>query len=47
MPVFIVTAYDSPDLRKEARKFGVTEVIGKPFQPDQLLHKIRTAITHG
>jgi DNA-binding response OmpR family regulator len=41
MPVFIVTAYDSPELRKEAAKYGVCDVIGKPFQPEDLIDKLK------
>ena len=41
MPVFIVTAYDSPELRKEAAKYGVCDVIGKPFQPEDLIEKLK------
>jgi two-component system response regulator PilR (NtrC family) len=44
MPVFIVTAYDSPELRREAAKHGVCDVIGKPFQPEELVEKLRNVL---
>lgn len=44
MPIFIVTAYDSPELRAEAARYGVYDVIGKPFQPEDLIQKIREAL---
>ncbi len=44
MPVFIVTAYDSQELRREAAQYGVCDVIGKPFQPEELIEKLRGVV---
>lgn len=41
VPVMLVTAYDSPEVRKEARILEVDAYITKPFFMDELVDTIR------
>jgi len=42
--VLLVSGFLSEDLRLRARQFGVTEVIEKPVNPDNLLRSVRQAL---
>lgn len=41
VPTILVTAYDSAELRKEARALGIAEVMAKPFFMDELVIAVR------
>jgi len=40
LPVLMMTAYATPKLAVEAIKAGAIEYLGKPFEPDELLHAV-------
>jgi len=40
LPVLMMTAYATPRLAVEAIKAGAIEYLGKPFEPDELLHAV-------
>lgn len=40
LPVLLMTAYATPRLAVEAIKAGAIEYLGKPFEPDELLHAV-------
>lgn len=40
-PMALVTAYDTPEVAREARKLGVAAYIPKPFFTDQVIDTIR------
>ena len=44
IPMILFTAYDTPQLRKAARKAGVTEFIAKPFFFDQFIELTRSLL---
>jgi DNA-binding response OmpR family regulator len=44
LPVIIVTAFGSPELRARASKFNVVDVVSKPFDTEKLLEQISTAV---
>ncbi len=46
IPVIMITAYATPKLAVKAVKGGAADYISKPFEPEELLHVIRTVI-HG
>ncbi len=41
VPTLLVTAYDSPELRREARALGVDIYLSKPFFMDELVDAVR------
>lgn len=41
IPTLLVTAYDSPDVRREARALGVDIYLTKPFFMDELVDAVR------
>lgn len=41
IPMVLITAYDTPQLAREAREIGVSAYIPKPFFVDQLINTIR------
>lgn len=43
-PVLIVTAFSDPQMQKQAAELGIDGYILKPFNPTDLLQKIRTII---
>jgi FixJ family two-component response regulator len=43
-PLILITAHDSPGVRKAAKQSGVAGYLAKPFQGSTLLAAIRTAI---
>lgn len=43
-PMVLFTAYDTPQLRKEARDVGVAQFIAKPFFVDQFVNLVRTLL---
>jgi two-component system alkaline phosphatase synthesis response regulator PhoP len=44
VPVIIVTAFDSLNLRKRAEELGIIDVLSKPFEPEHLLKKLHSAV---
>jgi DNA-binding response OmpR family regulator len=40
VPIMLITAYDTIQLQREARDAGITEIVPKPFQIDQLLEQV-------
>jgi two-component system, NtrC family, response regulator HydG len=40
LPVLMITAYATPKLAVEAIKAGAMDYLGKPFEPDELLHAV-------
>ncbi len=44
IPFVMVTAYATPKLAVQAVKSGAVDYIAKPFEPEELLHLIRTAL---
>ncbi|QBQ54201.1 response regulator transcription factor [Nitrosococcus wardiae] len=43
LPIIFITAYSSNDKVKLARNAGALDILEKPFQPDVLIDRIRTA----
>jgi len=41
MPVIIITAYSTPKLAVEAYKLGAASYVTKPFNPEELLQKVK------
>jgi CheY-like chemotaxis protein len=44
VPMILITAYDTIQLQREARDAGITEIVPKPFQIDQLLEQVGTLL---
>ena len=44
IPIIFITAYESNDSRKRAMQAGAAAFLGKPFNDEQLLETIRTAL---
>ena len=44
IPVIFITAYPGKEVEKEVREMGAADFIAKPFEPDQLLEKIKRAL---
>lgn len=44
LPVIIITAFGSPELRARAGKFNVIDVVSKPFDTQKLLEQIAVAV---
>jgi CheY-like chemotaxis protein len=44
VPTVLVTAYDTPKLRREARLIGIAEFVAKPFFVDQFTQLVRTLL---
>lgn len=44
LPVIIITAFGSPELRARAGKFNVIDVVSKPFDTLKLLEQIAVAV---
>ncbi len=40
LPILMITAYATPKLAVEAIKAGAIDYLGKPFDPDELLHAV-------
>lgn len=43
-PVLIVSAFSDPQMQRQAGELGVSGYILKPFNPDELIMKIRSVI---
>jgi CheY-like chemotaxis protein len=43
-PVFMLTAYQSVELAKEAVKLGASDYLPKPFEREQILRVVRSAL---
>lgn len=43
-PVLIVTAFSDPQMQRQANELGVNGYITKPFNPDELVQKIRSML---
>ena len=43
-PVLIVSAFSDPQIRRQAGEMKVSGYLTKPFDPDDLLRKIRAAV---
>ncbi len=41
IPVLLVTAFDTPELRVEALREGAVDFLGKPFSPEELIARIQ------
>ena len=46
MPIIFVTAYDDKESRGRAMQAGAVAFLGKPFSDEQLLHTVRSALSH-
>lgn len=44
MPVIIITGYSSVDTAVEAMKNGAVDYVAKPFTPDDIITKVRSAL---
>jgi FixJ family two-component response regulator len=44
IPLILITAHDTPEVRKMAKRSGVAAYLAKPFHSSALLVAIRTAI---
>lgn len=44
LPVIIITAFGSPELRARAGKFNVIDVVSKPFDTQKLLDQIAASV---
>lgn len=41
VPVLVITAHELPDLRERVLAAGADGLLHKPFDPDELLHRMR------
>jgi two-component system, NtrC family, response regulator AtoC len=46
LPVLIITAQDSSTMTIEAMQRGAYDYLGKPFDPDEILHSVQRALDH-
>jgi DNA-binding NtrC family response regulator len=46
LPILIITGYSTVDTAVEAMKGGAADYISKPFSPEEICHKIRSALEH-
>jgi two-component system, NtrC family, response regulator AtoC len=46
LPVLIITAQDSSTMTIEAMQRGAYDYLGKPFDPDEILHTVERALEH-
>ena len=46
IPIIFITAYDSKDSRQQAMQAGAVGFLGKPFNDEQLLQSVRSALDH-
>lgn len=46
LPVLIITAQDSSTMTIEAMQRGAYDYLGKPFDPDEILHTVQRALEH-
>ena len=46
LPVLIITAQDSSTMTIEAMQRGAYDYLGKPFDPDEILHTVQRAVEH-
>jgi len=46
LPILIITGYSTVDTAVEAMKGGAADYIPKPFTPEEICHKIRSALEH-
>ena len=46
LPVIMITAYATPKLAVEAMKQGAEDYVSKPFDPDEILIKIKSILRH-
>jgi FixJ family two-component response regulator len=44
IPIIFITAYDNKDMRRQAMQAGAVEFLAKPFNDEQLLQTVRTAL---
>lgn len=44
LPVILITAYDTPDLRERAARVGVADVFHKPFRLSDIKASVRLAL---
>ncbi|MBU1355051.1 MAG: response regulator [Candidatus Edwardsbacteria bacterium] len=44
LPVIMITAFGSPELKARANKFKVVDVVSKPFDTQKLLEQIAVAV---
>ena len=45
-PTVLVTAYDTPAIRRQAEKIGVTRFVAKPFFVDEFTDLVRDLLPH-
>lgn len=45
LPVIILTGADSGDLKRKALEIGATDFLSKPFDPDDLIPRVRNLLT--
>ncbi|NTU81415.1 MAG: sigma-54-dependent Fis family transcriptional regulator [Chloroflexales bacterium] len=46
LPVLIITAQDSSTMTIDAMQRGAYDYLGKPFDPDEILHTVQRAVEH-
>jgi FixJ family two-component response regulator len=46
VPIIFITAYDDKESRRRAMQAGAVAFLGKPFNDEQLLQTIRSALRH-
>jgi FixJ family two-component response regulator len=46
IPIIFITAYDDKDLRQRAMQAGAVAFLGKPFNDEQLLQTVNSALQH-
>ena len=44
LPIILVTADHTPDLKRRAGEAGVTAMLAKPFTPEELLERLRMVL---
>lgn len=45
-PVIILTAFSDPQMRRQAKELGISDYIVKPFNPVDLIQKIRAVLNN-
>lgn len=46
LPVIMVTAYATVDMSIQALRKGAYDMLTKPFEPDELLYRVKNALSH-
>src|SRR6056297_1824900 len=46
IPVIMITAFATVDMSIQALRKGAYDMLTKPFEPDELLYRVRNALSH-